>query len=165
MQRPAVLCDGRSVERSYQAIGWAGGRSRNAFLSLSVRYQVKIDDRHRRQRQCANVVGVHDTVFADLISLCRNDSSPIVMVMVMYMTSVGVGVGMDFDLLEAGCDDTEQHGENYRASAGQFHCPGYHRLEHCHNSGGISITDYGEGRQTHSSHIVTRLPCGWQPAR
>jgi hypothetical protein len=72
-----------------------------------VRYQVKIDDRYRRQRQCANVVGVHDTVFANLIDVCRSDSSPIVMI--VYMPGVGVGVGMDFDLLEAGCNDTQQH--------------------------------------------------------
>jgi hypothetical protein len=49
-------------------------------------------------------VGVQDTVFANLINVCRSDSSPIVMV--VYMASRGVGVGMDFDLLEAGCNDT-----------------------------------------------------------
>jgi hypothetical protein len=69
-----------------------------------VRYQVKIEYRYRRQRQCANVVGVHDTVFANLINVCRSDSSLIVMA--VYMAGIGVGVGMEFDLLEPGCNDT-----------------------------------------------------------
>jgi hypothetical protein len=49
-------------------------------------------------------VGVQDAVFANLINVCRSDSRP--MVMVVCMASIGVGVGMDFDLLEAGCNDT-----------------------------------------------------------
>ena len=106
MQRSGVLCLGRSVERSYQVIGWAGGRRRNAFLCLSVRYQMKIDCRYRRQRQRANVVGVHDAVFANLFNVCRSDSSPTILA--VYMARIGVSVGMDFDLLEAGCNDTQQ---------------------------------------------------------
>jgi hypothetical protein len=65
---------------------------------------MKIEHRYRRQRQCANVVGVHDTVFVNLVNVCRSYSSPIIMV--VHMASIGVGVGMEFDLLEAGCNDT-----------------------------------------------------------
>jgi hypothetical protein len=65
---------------------------------------MKIEHRYRRQRQCANVVGVHDTVFVNLVNVCRSDSSPIMMV--VYMAGRGVAVGMEFDLLEAGCNDT-----------------------------------------------------------
>jgi hypothetical protein len=68
-----------------------------------MRYQVKIEYRYRRQRQCANVVGVHDTVLVNLINVCRSDSSP--MVMVVHMAGICVGVGVNFDLLEAGGND------------------------------------------------------------
>jgi hypothetical protein len=51
-------------------------------------------------------VGVHDAVFANLFNVCRSDSSPTILA--VYMARIGVGVGMDFDLLEAGCNDTQQ---------------------------------------------------------
>jgi hypothetical protein len=68
-----------------------------------VRYQVKIEYRYWRQRQYARVVGVHDSVFANLINVCGSDSSS--MITVVHMAGISVGVGMDVDLLESGCND------------------------------------------------------------
>jgi hypothetical protein len=47
---------------------------------------------------------VKDTDFVKLINVRSSYRNPIVMV--VHMASIGVGVGMEFDLLEAGCNDT-----------------------------------------------------------